>query len=183
MRAAFRLFLIVYALMPLLAAFLLISTVQAFQAEVSPVYDAARQNIESAVGSFERSIDSFGRSFQPVADTINSLRAGLNTIASFINNSVNTVIGWIRDTTFGAVRIPRFEGIRIPPLVDFSFVEQAVEDVRTIGRQVDTVRLTASSAINTHLEVIVIVVVGMAVWMAIGFLLFLLATFRSLWRA
>lgn len=180
-RTIIRILLIGYFVAPVVALAFLIGTIQDMGNQLSPLYESASREISAAAANLQVEFQGLQGSFQPLVNAVNTLRSGLNSIAGFINDSVNAVIGWLRSFTFGAINLPRFQGITIPALVDLSFLNEIAEDLSNIGTQVSTVVTGTGNAVAASLSALVLVVVVLILWMIVAYILFIFQTFVGLW--
>lgn len=181
LRTLFRIILVIYFAVPVIALVFLVGTVQGIGSELSPLYESASQRISTAAESLQTEIQNIRQRFQPLVNAVNTLRSGLNSIAGFINNSVNAVIGWIRDASFGTVNLPRFQGITIPALVDLSFLDEIANDVNAISTEVTAIASGTVNAVTSSLSALILVVVVLVLWMIVAYILFIIQTFVGLW--
>lgn len=179
LRLLFRLFLIAYALLPLVAVVLLISSVRAVQSELTPVYETASERINEATEDLRTELRQLRSGFQPMVNTVNSLRSAISSINSFIVNSVNGVIGWLDDFTLGVFDFPRFNSPTLPSIVNLSFIDDIADHVDEIGDQVETVVETTSSTVTTQLDTLTLALIVLAVWVVLGPVLMLILVFSG----
>jgi archaellum component FlaC len=182
LRLLFRLFLIAYGVLPLIAVVLLIMTVRNVQSELTPVYEAAGQNITDATDDLRDELRQLRAGFQPMVNTVNSLRSALSTINNFINNSVNDAIDWIDDFTLGVFDFPRFNGITLPPVVNLQFIDNISDSVDDIGDQVSTLVETTSNTVVTQMEMLTLALIIFGVWVALGPVIMLILVFSGALR-
>lgn len=180
-RTIIRIFLISYFVVPMVAVVYLIGTVRTIGEELSPLYDSASRAITTAGEELQDEVQNLQRRFQPLVNTVNSIRSGLDTIAGFISDSVNTVIGWVRSASFGSIDIPRFRGITIPALVDLSFLNDIADNFNTISTQVSSVVSGTANAVSSSLSALILVIVVFIGWMLVSYILFFVQTFVTLW--
>ncbi|MBK8027633.1 MAG: hypothetical protein IPK19_41200 [Chloroflexi bacterium] len=177
-----RLLLLVYLALPIVVIFLIFSTVQQIQADVEPALATASSAINTAATTLDFELRSMGRNFQPLVNTVNALRAGLNAVASFVSGAINVMVDAVNGLTFNTLRIPRFQGITIPPLVDLAFINRIAGSIDTIGGQVAIVATTVTETVNERLQTLTIALVLLVAWMLLGVFLLGLTMFLTLWR-
>ena len=180
-RTLIRIFLIGYIVAPVVAVALLIGTVRDIGDELSPLYDSANRAITTAADDLQTQVQNLRQSFQPLVDAVNALRSGLNSVAGFISDSVNAVIGWVRTASFGAIDMPRFRGITIPALVDLSFLNGIADNLNAISTEVSAVVSGTANAVSSGLSALVLVIVVFVGWVALSFILFYVQMFTGLW--
>lgn len=182
LRLLFRLFLIAYGVLPLIAVVLLIMTVRNVQSELTPVYEAASTRITNATDDLRDELRQLRAGFQPLVNAVNSLRSALSTVNNFIRNSVNAVIDWVSDTTFGVINIPRFGGITLPSVVNLQFIDNISDSVDEIGDQVSIVVDSTTSTVVTQLEMLTLALIIFGVWVALGPVIMLILVFSGALR-
>jgi len=174
LRLLFRLLLIAYALLPLIAVALLISSVRTVQSELAPVYETASDRISDATDDLRDELRDLRAGFQPMVNSVNSLRSALSTVNTFINNSVNGVIDWVADTTFDVITFPRFNGISLPSVVNIGFIDDISDSVDEIGEEVETVIDTTGDTVMTQLNTLTTALIILAAWVVLGPVLMLI---------
>ena len=172
LRLLFRLLLIAYGLLPLIAVVLLISTVRTVQSELAPVYETASDRITDATDDLRDELRDLRAGFQPMVSTVNT----------FISNSVNGVIDWVADTTFDVIRFPRFNGISLPSVVNLTFIDDISDSVDEIGDQVGVVVDTTSDTVMTQLNTLTLALLFFGVWVVLGPVLMLILVFTGALR-
>ncbi len=182
LRLLFRLLLIAYGLLPLIAVVLLISTVRTVQSELAPVYETASDRITDATDDLRDELRDLRAGFQPMVNSVNSLRSALSTVNTFISNSVNGVIDWVADTTFDVIRFPRFNGISLPSVVNLTFIDDISDSVDEIGDQVGVVVDTTSDTVMTQLNTLTLALLFFGVWVVLGPVLMLILVFTGALR-
>ncbi|MBK9123457.1 MAG: hypothetical protein IPM16_10115 [Chloroflexi bacterium] len=179
-----RLLLIVlvvaYIAVPIGAGFILFTTARDMVDTVSPVYEAASESLDEAATNLSATLSDLKDDFQPVVNTINSLRNRLDDVADFIEDNVNDVIDFVNNTP--GVNIPDFDGITIPAAVNVNFltdvgddVSDVIDDVRDI---IDTTRETVAA--QTNMLGLGALLIG--AWLALTQVLVIVAILRSLGR-
>lgn len=174
LRFFFRLLLIAYAVLPLIAVVLLLNSVRTVQSQLAPVYETASERISDASDDLRDELRDLRAGFQPMVNSVNSLRSALSTVNSFINNSVNGVIDWVADTTFDVVRFPRFNGISLPAVVNLSFIDDISDHVDAIGDEVGSVIDTTGAAVTAQLDALTWALLILAAWVVLGPVLMLI---------
>src|SRR5262245_26125467 len=144
LRLIFRLFLVVYLVMPIVAGYLVVRTVTQIRDDVAPIYESANRVISSASTTVDRELRNLGSNFAPLANAVNSIRSGLQTVSSFIRDTVYTIIDVVNalNPACNFARtgcISKSFSISIPNLIDFSFLNTISANLNDITTQVNRV--------------------------------------------
>lgn len=174
LRLLFRLLLIAYALLPLIAVVLLFNSVRAVQSQLAPVYETASERITNATDDLRGELRDLRAGFQPMVNSVNSLRSALSSVNTFINNSVNGVIDWVAEFTLNVVRFPRFSGLSLPSVVNLSFIDDISDSVDEIGDEVGSVIDTTGATVMAQLDMLTWALLILAVWVVLGPVLMLI---------
>lgn len=187
LRVVFRLFLVVYFLMPIMAIGLFIVTFVQMQNDVAPVYQSASTAITTATSALNAEVGDLRDSLAPLERTVNDLRAALQTIISFLRDTLYKVIDAVNELNpvckfGGSACIPKALDVALPTLVDFSFVDRITTNINTITTQVNTVVTTMTTAITTYSAMFVLGAIILGGWLVLTYLLFFVMLYFGLWK-
>lgn len=187
LRLVFRLFLLVYFVLPLLAGFLVVQTLLQFRDDVTPVFDAASSAIASASATLEREVRNLRSSFAPLEVAIRVIRDALQALLTFIRDTIYTLIDVVNTinpacSAFRTACIGKAIHITLPQLVDLAFLTTISTQITTISTQINTVVTTTTSAIHTYATLLTLAGVGFGVWGLLTLILFYVTLLRGLWR-
>ncbi len=177
-----RLLLLAYIALPILAVVVAVNTVQQMQSDVEPVLTHAANTINTAAAALDDEVRDLGSNFQPLVSTVNALRSGLSAVASFTSGAINVMVDAVNGLTFNAFHIPRFQGITIPPLVDFGFVDRISLNLTRISTQVSLVATTVTDTVSARVQMLTLAVVLLVAWVVLGGVLMWLTMYFTLWR-
>jgi hypothetical protein len=178
-RWGLRLLALLYIALPLLALFVGFNTWREMNDRLVPLYETAASRIGDAREGLEDTLDDLRDDFQPVVNTVNSLRSGLSSIASFINNSVNDVIDFVNG--FPLMNIPRFNVITIPSIISVGFLDDIAEDVSDITGEFDSVLSQTATFAQDQAQAMGLILLLVVAWLALTQLLLVIVVFKTLW--
>ena len=187
MRLIFRLFLLAYFVMPIVAGLLLVQAFTQIRNDVTPIYDAASTSISNASTTLENEVRNLRSSFAPLETAISTIRNALQAVLVFIRDTIYTVIDVVNSINVAcsiarAACIPKAFSITLPALVDLSFLETISNQITIISTQVNTVVTTTTTAIDSYATMLTLAVTVFIAWMLLTYLLFFVSLYRGLWR-
>ncbi|OQY85920.1 MAG: hypothetical protein B6D42_02365 [Anaerolineae bacterium UTCFX5] len=174
------LLVVAYLAVPVGAGVILFTAARDMIDTVSPVYESASESLNDAADRLGTSMDGLKASFQPIANTINSLRNRLSEINSFIRDNVNAVIEFINNTP--GVHIPLFEGITIPAAINVNFLTNLGNDVSDVIEDVRDIIDTTREAVAAQTRMLGLGALLIGVWLALTQVLVIVAVVRSIGR-
>lgn len=188
LRPVFRLFLLAYFVMPLLAVLLVALTFVQIRNDVTPIFESANAAISSATAALENEVRNLGNNFAPLVTAVNALRAGLQAVVNFIRDTIYTLIDVVNGLNLACsigrtACIPKSINITLPRLIDLSFINTISANISAITTQVNTVVTTTTTTITSYASMIGLAVVLFVAWMLLTYVLFIVFLYTGLWRA
>jgi hypothetical protein len=185
LRLLFRVFLLIYLVMPIVAGFLVVRTVTQIRDDVAPIYETANTVISRASTAVDRELRNLGNNFAPLVNAVNSIRNAVQSVATFIQNTVYTIIDVLnanpacKITNIGC--IPKSFSISLPNLIDLSFLNTISVNLTDITTQVNRVVSTTTTSINSYVTMLTLAVVLLVAWIILSHLLIVRLLFVGLW--
>lgn len=186
-RLIFRAFLIFYFLMPLIALGLIALTFVQVRGDLLPIYESASTTIASASSAIEEELQGLGRNFEPLVNAVNTIRDALQTVVTFVRNTIFTLIDVVNGLNpicnFGGIAcIGKSFDVTLPQLIDFSFIDKLSASFGEISSSLDTLVNRTTEALSTYTTLLVLAGVVFAAWVLLSYLLFFALLYTGLWR-
>ncbi len=186
-RLIFRLFLLVYFVMPIVAGVLIIQTFAQVRSDVTPAYETARATITNATNTLDDIVRDLDEEVEPLVTSVNAARTALQRVLNFIQGTVYTLIDVVNGLNVacsigGTACIPKSINLTLPAIVDLSFVSDISTNITAITTQVNSVVTTTTTAIASYMTMLTLAVGVLVAWIVLTFLLFVAALYSGLWK-
>lgn len=186
-RLIFRLFLIFYFLMPLISLGLIGLTFVQVRGDLLPIYESASATITRATDAVETELQNLGRNFEPLVNAVNSIRDALQTVVTFVRNTIFTLIDVVNSLNpvcnFGGVAcIGKSFNVTLPTLINFSFIDNLSASFGEISSSLDTMINRTTEALTAYTTLLVLAGVVFVAWVLLSYLLFFVLLYTGLWR-
>ena len=187
LRLIFRLILLAYFVLPILAAVLVIQTFVQFRADVTPIYEAASTSIISATNTLDRELRNLGSNFAPLANAINTTRNALQDVLNFGRGTIYTMIDVLNGLNLACsvgrtACIPKSLNFTLPTLVNLTFLNNISNDLNTISTQVNNVVSTTTTAINAYTSMLTLALIAFIAWIVLTYILFFVFLYTNMWK-
>lgn len=187
LRTVFRLFLVGYFLMPIVAIGLFVMTFVQIQNDVTPIYRSASTVITNATSVLDQQVQNLGKSLAPLARTVNGIRSALQSVINFLRDTLYTLIDVVNGLNLACsvgntACIPKALKVTLPTLVDLSFVDTISHNISNITTQINTVVSATTTAINTYVTLLVMGVGVLVIWVVLTYILFFVTLYFGLWK-
>jgi hypothetical protein len=187
LRLIFRLFLLAYFVLPVVAAFLVIQTFVQIRNDVTPIYEAASSSISAVTTSLDHELRTLGSNFAPLASAINSTRNALQEVLNFGRGTIYTMIDVLNALNFACsvghtACIPKSLNFTLPTLVNLTFIDNISNDISTISTQVNNVVSTTTAAITAYTTMLTLALGAFVAWIVLTYILFFVFLYTNLWK-